>query len=130
MKKLYFFMLCAFTVPAFAQTTVLKNKVAKKADSLQKQIVAWRRDFHEHPELGNREFRTGKIIAEQLKKLGLEVQEGVAKTGVVGILRGGIAFGLDGRGMRQEFVGDLGVFGCPAETDGQFALIGGQRAVA
>jgi hypothetical protein len=65
MKKLYFFMLCAFTVPAFAQTTVLKNKINKKADSLESQIIAWRRDFHEHPELGNHEFRTAGIIAKQ-----------------------------------------------------------------
>jgi amidohydrolase len=89
MKKLYFFMLCAFTVPAFAQTTVLKNKIAKKADSLQKQIVAWRRDFHEHPELGNHEFRTSGIIAKHLQSLGLEVKTGIATTGVVAILRGG-----------------------------------------
>src|ERR1700761_3799849 len=89
MKKLYFFLLCAFTVPAFAQTSVLKNKVAKKADSLQKQIVAWRRDFHEHPELGNHEVRTSGIIAKHLQSLGLEVKTGIATTGVVGILRGG-----------------------------------------
>src|SRR6201996_1914104 len=89
MKKLYFFLLCAFTVPAFAQTSVLKNKVAKKADSLQSQIVAWRRDFHEHPELGNHEVRTSGIIAKHLQSLGLEVKTGVATTGVVGILRGG-----------------------------------------
>ncbi|HMI60048.1 MAG TPA: amidohydrolase, partial [Puia sp.] len=50
--------------------------------------IAWRRDFHEHPELGNREVRTSKIIADHLRSLGLEVQEGVGKTGVVGILRG------------------------------------------
>jgi amidohydrolase len=89
MKKLYFFMLCAFTVPAFAQTTVLKNKINKKADSLESQIIAWRRDFHEHPELGNHEFRTAGIIAKHLQSLGLEVKIGVATTGVVAILRGG-----------------------------------------
>src|SRR6201996_6334132 len=88
MKKLYFFLLCAFTVPAFAQTSVLKNKVSKKADSLQKQVVAWRRDFHEHPELGNREVRTSGIIAKHLQSLGMEVKTGIATTGVVGILRG------------------------------------------
>jgi amidohydrolase len=53
------------------------------------QVVAWRRDFHQHPELGNREFRTSKIIADELRKLGYEVTTGVAKTGVVGVLKGG-----------------------------------------
>jgi amidohydrolase len=52
-------------------------------------VVAWRRDFHEHPELGNSEFRTAGIIAEHLRALGMEVQTEVAHTGVVGILRGG-----------------------------------------
>lgn len=53
------------------------------------QVTSWRRDIHAHPELGNREFRTSKIVADQLKKLGLEVQTGIAHTGVVGILKGG-----------------------------------------
>ena len=88
MKKLYFlpFILSAF--PAFAQTSY-KNEVAKKADALEKQVIVWRRDFHEHPELGNREVRTSGIVANYLKSLGIEVKTGVAKTGVVGILKGG-----------------------------------------
>ena len=67
----------------------LKAKAAIAADKIESQCIAWRRDFHQNPELGNRETRTSKIIAEHLKKLGLEVKEGVAKTGVVGILKGG-----------------------------------------
>lgn len=51
--------------------------------------MAWRRDIHEHPELGNEENRTAQLIAAELKRLGLEVQTGVARTGVVGILKGG-----------------------------------------
>jgi amidohydrolase len=54
------------------------------------KVVAWRRDIHEHPELGNREFRTARIVADHLKSLGLEVQEEVAYTGVVGVLEGGL----------------------------------------
>jgi amidohydrolase len=50
------------------------------------QIVRWRRDFHMHPELGFQEFRTSGIVADELRKLGLEVATGVGKTGVVGIL--------------------------------------------
>jgi len=74
---------------AFSQTDPVKALISKKADALQEQVVAWRRDFHEHPELGNREFRTSEIVAKYLTSLGIEVQTKVASTGVVGILRGG-----------------------------------------
>ena len=53
------------------------------------KIVAWRRDFHANPELSNREVRTAGIVAEHLKRLGLEVETGIAKTGVVALLRTG-----------------------------------------
>jgi len=53
------------------------------------QITAWRRDIHQHPELSNREVRTSKLVAEELKKLGYDVRTGIAHTGVVGILKGG-----------------------------------------
>ena len=53
------------------------------------EMTAWRRDFHEHPELGNQEVRTAGIVAAHLRSLGIEVQEKVARTGVVGILKGG-----------------------------------------
>ncbi|WP_332771460.1 amidohydrolase [Phenylobacterium sp.] len=59
------------------------------AKALQPKVIAWRRDFHEHPELGNSEVRTAKIVADHLRKLGFEVRTGVGKTGVVGILKGG-----------------------------------------
>ncbi len=58
-------------------------------NKIETKTIAWRRDLHEHPELGNREFRTSKIVADHLRRLGLEVKEGVAHTGVVGVLRGG-----------------------------------------
>jgi len=54
-----------------------------------KQITAWRRDLHEHPELSNREVRTAKLIAAELNKLGYDVRTGLAHTGVVGVLKGG-----------------------------------------
>ena len=54
-------------------------------------VVAWRRAIHAHPELGERETRTAALVAERLRELGLEVREGVAVTGVVGVLRGGAA---------------------------------------
>lgn len=89
MKKLYLLALLAYSVPAIAQTNPYKAEVNKKADALQSKVVAWRRDFHEHPELGNHEFRTAGIIAKHLQSLGIEVKTGVATTGVVGILKGG-----------------------------------------
>lgn len=56
---------------------------------LEQKVIEWRRDFHQHPELSNREFRTAEKITEHLQSLGLEVQTGVAHTGVVAILKGG-----------------------------------------
>jgi amidohydrolase len=56
---------------------------------VEPRVVAWRRDFHQNPELGNRERRTADIVAAHLKSLGMEVRENVAHTGVVGVLKGG-----------------------------------------
>jgi amidohydrolase len=53
------------------------------------QVVTWRRDFHQFPELGLQETRTSRVIAEHLRSLGMEVQTGVGGTGVVGVLKGG-----------------------------------------
>ncbi len=70
-------------------SSALDQATLKRIDSIEPQVISWRRDIHQHPELGNREFRTAKIVAEHLTRLGLEVQTGVAHTGVVGVLRGG-----------------------------------------
>lgn len=69
--------------------TKLDAEVDRRAKALEAKVVAWRRDIHEHPELGNREFRTAKLVADHLQKLGMEVKTGVAHTGVIGILKGG-----------------------------------------
>ncbi|MFZ9673640.1 MAG: amidohydrolase [Flavobacteriaceae bacterium] len=55
---------------------------------IEQKVIDWRRHFHQNPELSNREFKTAEVIAKHLKSLGLEVETGVAKTGVVGILKG------------------------------------------
>ena len=77
----------------FAQTAPAANPLAadveRVATEINSQVVAWRRDFHQHPELGNSEVRTAKVIADELRKLGYEVTTGVAGTGVVGVLKGG-----------------------------------------
>lgn len=67
----------------------LKQKIETAINRIEPQCIAWRQEIHKHPELGNREVNTAKLVADHLRKLGIEVKEGVAKTGVVGILRGG-----------------------------------------
>jgi amidohydrolase len=63
-------------------------KIDQLSSEEESKCITWRRDFHQHPELGNREFRTSKLIANHLESLGMEVKTGIAHTGVVGILRG------------------------------------------
>lgn len=91
MKKIYqVLVLLLMSASLFAQTnTKLSIKIDQQAKELEPKVIEWRRYFHEHPELSNREFKTGARIAEQLKALGLEVQYPVAKTGVVALLKGG-----------------------------------------
>jgi amidohydrolase len=69
--------------------SALESEIRRRTQEVLPQVVSWRRDLHEHPELGNRETRTAGIVAAQLRKLGLEVRTNVATTGVVGVLRGG-----------------------------------------
>jgi amidohydrolase len=69
------------------QQSVLSN-LKSEAAALQDQLVLWRRDFHRHPELAFKEVRTSGIVAKHLGELGLEVQTGIGKTGVVGLLDG------------------------------------------
>lgn len=87
-KTLLITLLGLFAATSFAQTAS-KAEISKRADAIEKKIIAWRRDFHEHPELGNCEVRTSDIIAKHLETLGIAVQRGMATTGVVGVLKGG-----------------------------------------
>ncbi len=64
------------------------NNTSNLIDNIEPKVIEWRRDFHQNPELSNREFETSKKIAAHLKSLGMEVQTGIAHTGVVGILKG------------------------------------------
>jgi amidohydrolase len=81
-------------MPLRAQTARAANPLAADAErlavELHPQVVTWRRDFHQNPELGNRETRTAKVIADELRKLGFTVTTGVATTGVVGVLTGAL----------------------------------------
>ncbi len=85
------FFLSNRTPNAMAQQTLKDNlhaEIDRLAAEVEADVIAWRRDFHQHPELSNREFRTAEKIAAFLTSLGLDVQTQVAHTGVVGLLRG------------------------------------------
>jgi amidohydrolase len=91
MKFHFLTALLAFTFfSAFAQTAQQTTaKIDQLAKAIEPKVIEWRRHFHQFPELSNREKNTAARIAEHLKKLGIEVQTGVAHTGVVGLLKGG-----------------------------------------
>jgi amidohydrolase len=87
--------LLALALPALslaslqAAAEISDGAVDAAARAVGPDVVTWRRDFHQNPELSNREFRTSKQVAAHLEALGLEVKTGIAHTGVTGILRGG-----------------------------------------
>ncbi|WP_428616036.1 amidohydrolase [Pseudoalteromonas sp.] len=80
-------LLSAISTPAFASDINSELKSANK--SVSEKVVKWRRHLHQNPELSNREFETAKYVTKHLRSLGLEVQTGVAHTGVVAKLKGG-----------------------------------------
>jgi amidohydrolase len=91
MKKLsaFLLLLIVFTGAHAQVSAKLQLKLDQQAKEVESKVITWRRDIHQHPELSNRETRTAAKVAEHLKSLGIEIQTGVAKTGVVGILKGG-----------------------------------------
>lgn len=74
---------------ASAQSPTTQAEIDRRAAAVMDKVTGWRRDFHQNPELGNRETRTAGVIAAHLRSLGMDVRTGVAHTGVVGVLRGG-----------------------------------------
>jgi amidohydrolase len=72
-----------------AQQSHDSNIVNRQVDKIEQKVISWRRDIHQHPELGNRETRTAGLVATHLRSLGLDVTTNVAVTGVIGILKGG-----------------------------------------
>lgn len=82
MKKYTTLLLLLISITTFSQ------ELNKDCEAIEEKVIEWRRDFHQNPELSNREFNTANKIAKHLKSLGIETQENVAKTGVVGILKG------------------------------------------
>lgn len=116
MKKAQLLTLCcllALTLSAFGLKNDpkpdLKERVLSLAEQVETKVVNWRHHIHENPELSNREFKTAAYVAAHLKSLGIEVQEGVAKTGVVGILKGdkpgptiGLRADMDGLPVKER----------------------------
>jgi amidohydrolase len=87
--KFSLLMVVSSIVGLCAQASLATDaNVEAQALKVDAKVLAWRRDIHQFPELGNREFRTSKLVAEHLKKLGLVVKTGMAHTGVVAILKG------------------------------------------
>ncbi len=81
----FFFTLLSFISSAQS----IETKINQAAEKILPKVIEWRRHIHQNPELGNREFKTMAYVAAHLRSLGIEVKTGVAKTGVVGILKGG-----------------------------------------
>jgi len=82
------FLLMILSTGLHAQSPTAAE-IDRRAEQVAAKVVAWRRDLHQHPELGNRETRTAKVVADHLRSLGIDVRAGVAHTGVVGVLKGG-----------------------------------------
>ena len=72
-----------------APDAALAAQIDQRAKAIEDKLIAWRRDIHQHPELGNQENRTSKLVADHLRALGMDVKTGVAGTGVVAVLKGG-----------------------------------------
>ncbi|MDB5278681.1 MAG: N-acyl-L-amino acid amidohydrolase [Ferruginibacter sp.] len=81
-------LLALVSLSSTAQNAALRKEADNAADKIEQKVIGWRRDIHEHPELGNHEVRTAALIAKHLESLGIEVKTAVGVTGVVGILKG------------------------------------------
>ena len=82
----FLLILISFT---FYLSADLKVSLDQELKTLMPKVIEWRHDIHEHPELGNREFRTSNKVKVHLEGLGIKVESGIAYTGVVGLIEGG-----------------------------------------
>lgn len=88
MRSIISAFLLAVTAAVSVPAADMSVEINSATDKLMPKVIEWRRHLHQYPELSNREFKTSKFVAENLRRLGLEVRTGIARTGVVGILRG------------------------------------------
>src|SRR5215204_2817041 len=88
MKKLCVFLSLIALFSNFAAAQDMSVSINNSTAKIMSQVVEWRRHLHQYPELSNREVKTAKYVEANLRKLGLEIRTGIAKTGVVGILKG------------------------------------------
>ena len=88
MKRMLAAMLAIFSLTNAALAVDLSKEIEAATAKVMSKVVDWRRHVHQYPELGNSEIKTAKFVEDHLRKLGLEVRTGIAKTGVVGILKG------------------------------------------
>jgi amidohydrolase len=89
MKRIFAVTAIVLSIVMQSFAVDMSREIDAAAAKVLPQVIQWRRFLHEHPELSNREVNTGKMVADELRKLGIEVRTGVAKTGVIGILKGG-----------------------------------------
>jgi len=81
-------LLSALLLPSLNLSADLTSNLNNNLDLLMEKVIEWRHDIHEHPELGNREFRTSKKIEEHLRSFGMQIETKIAYTGLVGMLEG------------------------------------------
>ncbi len=90
MKKLFSIFLVLLISAGNMIAANTADDIAAATAEIMPQVIAWRRHIHQYPELGNREVNTAKMIADELRKLGIDTRTGIAKTGVVGVLKGAL----------------------------------------
>ena len=88
MKKKHILLACIMLL-SFPKLNAQSNNLERNFKDIEQKVIDWRRDIHQNPELGNREFRTATLVAKHLRSLGMEVKTEVGVTGVIGVLKGG-----------------------------------------
>ena len=88
LRVCYIVFLAAAARNVLGASSALEDEVRKRATAIEAKLIAWRRDIHQHPELGDQETRTSGLVAQHLRTIGLEVRTGIARNGVIGILKG------------------------------------------
>jgi len=88
MHRLFYAMALTLLITHCTSAQPVQQQIDQKAKAILPQLIEWRRQLHQHPELGNREYKTAEMVATYLKKLGLEVKTGVGKTGLIALLKG------------------------------------------